>query len=124
MKGNTFFILSITFFSRSNWTKTTHLRAIDIWVILCYIGVFSALMEYCLILYLTKDSILDHKFGKKPRENYEIANQDSDENSKEADIRKRNLKVANDMEKATRIILTTYLCTFPICYFFICTSLK
>ena len=124
MKGNTFFILSITFFSRSNWTKTTHLRAIDIWVILCYIGVFSALMEYCLILYLTKASILDHKFGKKPRENYEIANQDSDENSKEADIRKRNLQVANDMEKATRIILTTYLCTFPICYFVICTSLK
>ena len=32
------------------------MRAIDIWVVLCYIGTFSALMEYCLILYLIKTS--------------------------------------------------------------------
>ena len=86
MKGKTFLVLSITFYSRSNWTKTTHLRAIDIWVILCYIGVFSALMEYCLILYLTKASILDHKFGKKPKENYEVANQDSEEKFFQEDV--------------------------------------
>ena len=42
--------------SRNDWTKATHMRAIDIWVVLCYIGTFSALMEYCLILYLIKTS--------------------------------------------------------------------
>ena len=42
--------------SRNHWTTTTHMRAIDVWVVLCYIGIFSSLMEYCGILYLTEDS--------------------------------------------------------------------
>ena len=41
-------------YSRGDWTKTSHLRAIDVWIVLCYIGVFSALIEYCLVLYLTR----------------------------------------------------------------------
>merc|ERR1712228_586518 len=59
----TSFLSLISLFNgaRNDWTKTTHMRAIDMWVILCYIGVFSALMEYCIILYLTKISILDQK---------------------------------------------------------------
>ena len=39
------------------------MRAIDVWVILCYVGVFSTLVEYCFVLYLTKSSILDSKGG-------------------------------------------------------------
>ena len=34
------------------------MRAIDVWVILCYAGMFSALMEYILILYLTKEDLI------------------------------------------------------------------
>ena len=49
-------ILINYFLLRNDWTKATHMRAIDIWVVLCYIGTFSALMEYCLILYLIKTS--------------------------------------------------------------------
>ena len=51
------------FLYRNDWTKTTHMRAIDVWVILCYVGVFSTLVEYCFVLYLTKSSILDSKGG-------------------------------------------------------------
>merc|ERR1712228_878979 len=59
----TTFLSLISLFNgaRNDWTKTTHMRAIDVWVIFCYIGVFSALMEYCIILYLTKTSIFDQK---------------------------------------------------------------
>merc|ERR1719273_1460439 len=59
----TSFLSLISLFNgaRNDWTKTTHMRAIDVWVIFCYIGVFSALMEYCIILYLTKTSIFDQK---------------------------------------------------------------
>ena len=39
---------------RDNWTKSPNLRAIDVWVILCYVGVFYCLMEYCIVLHLTK----------------------------------------------------------------------
>ena len=51
------------FLYRNDWTKTTHMRAIDVWVILCYVGVFSTLVEYCFVLYLTKSSMLDSKGG-------------------------------------------------------------
>jgi len=59
----TSFLSLISLFNgaRNDWTKTTHMRAIDVWVIFCYIGVFSALMEYCVILYLTKTAIFDQK---------------------------------------------------------------
>ena len=30
------------------------MRAIDFWVILCYIGEFAALMEYIVVLHLTQ----------------------------------------------------------------------
>ena len=37
---------------RADWPKTSYLKAIDYWVILCYAGVFIWLLEYCIILYL------------------------------------------------------------------------
>ena len=52
------------------------MRAIDVWVVLCYIGVFSALVEYCIILYLTKSSILDQKLGSEKLKEYNSVNQD------------------------------------------------
>ena len=52
------------------------MRAIDVWVVLCYIGVFSALVEYCIILYLTKSSILDQQLSSKKLKQYNSVNQD------------------------------------------------
>ena len=52
------------------------MRAIDVWVVLCYIGVFSALVEYCIILYLTKSSILEQKLGLEKLKKYNSVNQD------------------------------------------------
>jgi len=49
-------------YSRGDWTKTSHLRAIDVWIVLCYIGVFSALIEYCLVLYLTRVALWEAPF--------------------------------------------------------------
>ena len=52
------------------------MRAIDVWVVLCYIGVFSALVEYCIILYLSKSSILEQKLSSKKLKQYDSVNQD------------------------------------------------
>ena len=37
---------------RADWPKTSYLKAIDYWVILCYACVFIWLLEYCIILHL------------------------------------------------------------------------
>ena len=112
------------FFYRNDWTQTIHLRAMDIWVVLCYIGVFYALMEYCLILYLTKLSILDQKFSSNHHKQYELANQDDSKTQMDEEIMERNFKVARVIEKFSRITLIAYICIFPICYFVVCTTLS
>ena len=118
-------IALISIFHRNDWTKTIHMRAIDVWVILCYIGIFSTLVEYCFVLYLTKSSLLDSKFGRpKPKEinpvNQEASNVDHE--SKEAAAIEINLEYARKIENVSRIIIVTYNATFPICYFVICIA--
>ena len=60
------------------------MRAIDVWVVLCYIGVFSALVEYCIILYLTKSSILEQKLGSEKLKQYLSVKQDESEIHKDS----------------------------------------
>ena len=43
---------------------------------------------------------------------------------KEVEIMERNFKVARAIEKFSRITLIAYICTFPICYFVVCTTLS
>ena len=116
-------IALILLFHRNDWTKTTHMRAIDVWVILCYIGIFSALLEYCFVLYLTNSSLLDSKFGRpKPKEINPVNEEESNLNheSKEAAPIEINLEYARKIENFSRIIILLYNATFPICYFVIC----
>ena len=42
---------------RNGWPKTSYLKAMDIWVVLCYITVFMCSLEYCIVITLiTKDN--------------------------------------------------------------------
>ena len=100
------------------------MRAIDVWVLFCYIGMFSALMEYCVILYLTKTSIIYQKSAQVKETELICLNQ---EQEKETHIEKLNekkedyrLKYARVIERTARISLITYNFCFPLCYFFIC----
>jgi hypothetical protein len=118
-------IALISLFHRNDWTKTTHMRAIDVWVILCYIGIFSTLVEYCFVLYLTKSSLLDSKFGRpKPKEidpvNEGASNVDPE--SKEDAAIEINLEYARKIENVSRIVIVTYNATFPLFYFVICIA--
>ena len=111
------------------------MRAIDVWVILCYIGIFSTLLEYCVVLYLTNSSLLDSKFGKpKPKEinplNQEERNLNHDcqeslnsnHESKKAAAIEINLEHARKIENVSRIVIVTYNATFPFFYFVICVA--
>ena len=116
-------IALILLFHRNDWTKTTHMRAIDVWVILCYIGIFSTLVEYCFVLYLTKSSLLDSKFGRPKQKEINLVNQEAsnvDHESKEAAAIEINLEYARKIENASRIIIVTYNATFPLFFFVIC----
>ena len=107
--------------SRNHWTTTTHMRAIDVWVVLCYIGIFSSLMEYCGILYLTEDSESKNGNYKKVVSTEVI---ESGENNSAANHRTEEqntrLVLANTIEKIARILFPVYNIFFPIIYFIIC----
>ena len=97
------------------------MRAIDVWVILCYIGIFSTLLEYCFVLYLTNSS----KFGRpKPKEINPVNEGASnvDHESKEAAAIEINLQYARKIENVSRIVIVTYNATFPLFYFVICIA--
>ena len=118
-------IALISFDHRNDWTKTTHMRAIDVWVILCYIGIFSVLVEYCFVLYLSKSPMLDSKFGgTKPKELNPVIQEESNVNqeSKKAAAIEINLECARKIENVFRIIIVTYNATFPLLYFVICIA--
>ena len=120
-------IVLISFGHRNDWTKTTHMRAIDVWVILCYIGIFSVLVEYCFVLYLSKSPMLDSKFvGAKPKELHTVNQEESivNQESKKAAAIEINLKYARKIENVFRIIIVTYNVTFPLFYFVICVAVS
>ena len=80
------------------------MRAIDFWVIGCYIGMFFALMEYIAILHLLQI------FTSDGQTNIEVGNQN------------HRKMVANAIEKITKFLLPLYNIVFPVIYFMICTS--
>ena len=79
------------------------MRAIDIWTILCYIGVFYAVMEYCLVIFLTKFSST-------------LENDDADQETK----KEKYLNVAKKIEKVSRVLLPLYNISFFAVYFVTC----
>ena len=102
------------------------MRAIDVWVIFCYIGVFSALMEYCVILYLTKTAIFDQKSTQVKDKELICLNQEQEKENPTETLKERQedyrLKYARIIERAARISLIVYNISFPLCYFIICLS--
>ena len=76
------------------------MRAIDFWVILCYTGMFSALMEYIVILYLSTPS---------------------KENEEENQNHSKKKTIANAIERITKVLLPFYNIMFPVIFFTVCT---
>ena len=102
------------------------MRAIDVWVLFCYIGMFSALMEYCVILYLTKTSIIYQKYAQVKETELICLNQEQEKENPTETLKERQedyrLKYARIIERAARISLIVYNISFPLCYFLICLS--
>ena len=63
----TSFLSLISLFNgaRVDWPKTSYIKAMDIWTILCYVGVFYALVEYCLVINLTVQTSWEGKITQK-----------------------------------------------------------
>ena len=98
--------VSLFFHFRNHWTNTSYMRAIDFWVIFCYIGMFFALMEYIVILHLceffTPNGQTVDGYGNQ--------------------IHNQRKMIADTIERITRCLLPLYNIVFPIVYFIICTS--
>ncbi len=56
--GNTHYFPLLSL--RVDWPPTTTMKAIDYWSAICYYVVFTALVEYCVVLYI-KDFGKDSK---------------------------------------------------------------
>ena len=53
LSGTTFLSMIALFKGSSDdWPKTSYLKMVDIWTILCYFGAFFCLIEYAFVLYL------------------------------------------------------------------------
>ena len=76
------------------------MRAIDIWVILCYSGMFTALVEYIIILHLAFDN----------------------QGINQTQIKR--LEVSMRIESITKFILPLYNIFFPIIYFIVCLHMN
>merc|ERR1712228_980697 len=101
----TSFLSLISLFNgaRNNWTKTTHMRAIDVWVVLCYIGVFYSLVEYVFIIYLTKYS---SGAGKLVHSKY-IGTED-DQDQEIIKPKKYRVDLARKIENVSCVLLPLY----------------
>ena len=57
--------------AKGQWPKTSYMKAIDLWTLGCYMGVFYALAEYCSILYLTVTAKWEQKVLENQARNKE-----------------------------------------------------
>ena len=68
--GTTFLSMIALFKGSSeNWPKTSYLKMVDIWTIICYSGAFFCLIEYAWVLFLTQhfssNKVSDNKVSKE-----------------------------------------------------------
>ncbi len=65
----TAFLSMISLFNgaRKDWPLTSYMKAIDMWTTGCYFVVFTALIEYCIVLYLVKRADWERKIMKHKR---------------------------------------------------------
>ena len=105
------------------------MRAIDVWVVLCYIGVFYALMEYCIVIYLTINNLTEKRAEKRDNMKLIQMNQTEDgtlvsNGSELKKIKKIEISakiiLATKLESFSRIVLPMYNILFSSCYFLVC----
>ena len=87
---------------RDGWPKTSYIKSIGYWVLLCYIQVFYCLIEYCIVLSLVKRN---ESNVMKPKED-------------------KNHQIALKIEKVSRFFVPVYLFSFTSLYIFIHTTLN
>ncbi len=84
---------------REEWPKTADMKAIDYWCSGCYVIVFAALTEYCIVLYLSRD--------KSPADDRQSKTRKAPGQSK-----RRRLLMATNVEQVARIFMPFALAVF------------
>ena len=102
------------------------MRAIDVWVVLCYIGVFYALMEYCIVIYLTINNLTEKRDDNKKliqmnqtEDGILVSNGSELKKFKKTEISAKII-LATKLESFSRIVLPMYNILFSSCYFLVC----
>ena len=95
---------------RQDWIKCSYLRAIDVWIILCYVNVFTTLVEYCIVLYLTK--------GKE----MELVKVGNGRWATKSGTDTKNLATAWKIEQIFRVIMPLYNFLFFTIFVIVCET--
>ncbi len=112
-------------FYRKDWPPTSYMKAIDVWSTGCYFTVFSALVEYCIVLFLVKKAEWERKvlkhFKAEAKKKSKISPLDRlDVQPKVYDqhgelIRKKEV-LASKIEMSGRVLLPTYFILFNLIF--------
>ncbi len=81
------------------------MKAVDVWCSGCYVVVFTALTEYCLVLYLARDKDLaedDSESAKKTRKR----------------AKKRRLLLASSIDRLARFFMPVAFVIFCVVFSF------
>ena len=48
---------------RNMWPPSNNINLMDVWQILCYLNAFFCLIEYCIVIYLTRSASWEETIG-------------------------------------------------------------
>ena len=103
------------------------MKAIDLWTLFCYLGVFYSLTEYCIVLYLTKRTEWEFELKSSKQQNtddkklFQKPLGNTQQMMQQQEIQRiKYLKLAGKFEFSSRIFVPMYFVLFVILYWIIC----
>ena len=105
---------------REQWTRASYLRAIDVWTMGSYILCFYTVIEYCIVIVLTKADRISSDQSKIKK--ISIKNPRKIFDQSKASSLSWKFQLALMIERSSKMIVPIYLLVFTMAYFIVCLS--